>query len=128
MSATEWIAMAEEMLHDPELGSTMRWKRITRTENPATGEVTQQTAIASFMGALVEPVKLRLFSDSTLASASTAVLARPQDFPSWTPTNLDEVEIATNQWLRVLEIKTVSAPGGTAAPVPVLIIAALGAA
>jgi hypothetical protein len=125
---SEWVQMAADMLGDPELTSTLRWRHITRTENASTGGVTETPVEQSFRGAMVEPVRTRMFSESTLARSTTGVLLRPQSFASWVPEILDQVEVEAGKWLRVVDIKKVTAPGGAGLPVQVIWIAALGAA
>lgn len=122
---TDWLALANRMIHGKG-SSTMTWRHITRVEDATTGEVTETTADQSFQGAVTDPVRIRMFSDAVLTKTSTAIVVRPQDFVAWSPAVLDQVLIATGQWLRVVDIRPILSPGGAGLPVPAALMAALG--
>lgn len=107
--------------------SAMRWQHITRAENAATGAVTETPATAvTFRGAMTDPLRTKLFGDSTLQVASTAVVAAGDAF-GFAPANLDKVEVKSGRWLTVVDLKEVYGPGGAGSPVLVAYVAALGA-
>lgn len=110
---------------DGLFGSSLCWRHITRAENPATGAVVLTTAEQVFRGAVVDPLRTRLFGESTLAGAATAVVV-PAGVLPWSPSLLDEVEVSTGRWLRVVDIKELLGPGDTGSPVPIATVAALG--
>lgn len=120
-----WVNLADDLVHG-DFASVMTWRHITRTENVATGEVTAVNADQSFRGCITDPSHARMFSSDTLTKTSTAIIAVPQDFTDWTPSMLDQVSIATGQWLSVVDIKAVYAPGVDGPAVPVVLLVALG--
>ncbi len=121
----DFAALVAELLQqDGGFGSTMRWRHVTRTENPATGAVTETTTDQVFRGAVVDPLRTKLFGESTLSAASTAVAALPS-LP-FVPSRLDRVEITTGRWLTVLDLKELYGPGDAGPPVLIAYMAALG--
>lgn len=126
MSTAKWLSLAERLIHGGG-ASTMTWRHVvTRTEDVETGAVTETTADQSFLGAVTDAVRTRLFTDAVLARTSTAIIVRPQDFTSWSPAMLDRVALQPGVWLPVVDIKAIQAPGGTSGPVAAALIIALG--
>lgn len=117
--------VVELLTTDNDFGSTMRWRHITRVENPSTGAVVETPTIATFRGGVTDPVKTKLFGDSTLQQARTAVVALPS-LP-FEPSLLDEVEITPGRWLKVIDLKEPMGPGDAGSPILLCYVAALGA-
>jgi hypothetical protein len=127
----EILALVKELLAVDQDGdsfaSAMRWQRITRAENANTGAVTETAATpVGFRGAMTDPLRTKLFGDSTLQAASTAVVAAGDAF-AFVPANLDKVEVQPGRWLTVIDMKEIYGPGGAGSPVLVAYVAALGA-
>lgn len=125
----EFVELVTELLtEDDGFGSLLRWRHYVPVDDPTTGD--QQLELDSeeaFVGAIVDPAKTRLFSDTTIATCSTAVLVPPAQL-SAAPVLLDQVEIQPARWLRVIELKELFGPGGVAgSPVRIAYVAALGA-
>jgi hypothetical protein len=118
--------VAELLQTDGDFGSTMRWRHFTRTENAETGVVTETPATATFRGGVTDPVRTKLFGESTLLEARTAVVVLPGTLP-WEPAMLDQVEVTPGRWLRVVDVKELLGPGDAGSPVLIAFVAALGA-
>ena len=123
----EFRDLLAELIVDPDgFGSLLTWRHYTTTEDPTTGEQTQTAGSeVAFTGMLSDPVRTRLFSDTTLERASSVVVV-PVAQLTTSPRMLDEVEVSPGTWLRVIELRELYGPGGTGSPVLLGYVAALG--
>ena len=123
----EFRDLVAELLTEPDgFGSTLRWRHITRVEDVSTGAVTETPSDETITAALVDPIRTRLFTDSTLQQSSTAVLV-PAGQLATDPKQFDQVEVSSGRFLRVVELKELRGPGETGSPVLIAWVAALGA-
>jgi hypothetical protein len=120
------VFVREMIATDGLFGSTMTWRHIVRTEVAATGVVSEVATDESFRGAVIDPVRTKLFADATVAQASTAVIV-PAGVLATDPKVLDQVAVRAGRWLRVLEVKELLGPGDGGEPVLVAVVAAVGA-
>ena len=120
----EFADFAAELVNG-EFGCTLQWRHITRTENRATGSVSETSSAYTIRAAITDPVRTRLFGDSTLQQARSAVIVLPG--VPFTPAMLDQVEITPGRWLGVVDVKEILGPGEGGPPVLIAYAAALGA-
>lgn len=123
----EFRELVEELLtEDDGFGSALRWRHYDRVEDPATGEVTTTVdSEVSFRGGIAQPLALKPFlSEANLLQATCAVVV-PAGQLVTEPKQNDEVEVATGEWLRVLEFQKVLGPGDAGSPVLIAYVAAL---
>lgn len=106
-------------------GSLLRWRHIARVEDPTTGAVAETPTEASFRGAVVDPIVLRLFGDGTLQQAATAIVV-PAGQLAIAPKVLDQAQVSPPNWLRVIEVRELLGPGDAGSPVLIAYAAALG--
>lgn len=123
----DFAAFVAEMVQtDGLFGSTMTWRHVTRAENASTGAVVETNTDQVFRGAITDPLRTKLFGDSTVELASCAVIVPAGALP-FTPSRLDLVQVAAGRWLRVVDTKELLGPGDGGSPVPIAVVAALGA-
>lgn len=120
----EFADFAAELVNG-EFGCTLQWRHITRTENRVTGAVAETSATYTIRAAINDPVRTRLFGDSTLQQARSAVIVLPS--VPFAPAVLDQVEITPGRWLGVVDVKEMFGPGENGPPVLIAYAAALGA-
>lgn len=120
----EFADFAAELV-EGEFGCTLQWRSVTRTENRSTGSVTEASATYTIRAAITDPVRTRLFGESTLQQARSAVLLLPS--APFVPAVLDQVEITPGRWLGVVDVKEILGPGEGGPPVLIAYAAALGA-
>jgi hypothetical protein len=110
-----------------DFGSLLSFKRVTRTESLATGEVTQTETTESFVGMVTTTEAFSpLFGESTL-TASTVTVVVPQDQLSSAPTRDDEVALgaSSTDYKRVVEVETYLGPNPAGDPVVIAYLLAL---
>lgn len=120
----EFADFAAELVNG-EFGCTLQWRHITRTENRATGAVTEASSTYTIRAAITDPVRTRLFGESTLQQTRSAVLVLPG--VPFAPAVLDQVEVSPGRWLGVVDVKELFGPGENGPPVLIAYAAALGA-
>lgn len=123
----EFAAFVAELVNtDGDFGSTMVWRHVNRTETASTGVVTESAPTNdTFRGAPVDPVKVQMFSDDTLAQSSTAILV-PGGALTSAPKLIDRVALDGSLFHVVVEIKTILGPGDSGPPVTIAYVVALG--
>lgn len=121
----EFADFAAELV-EGEFGCTLQWRHVQRTENRATGAVTEASQTYTIRAAITDPVRTRLFGDTTLQQARSAVVLLPG--VPFVPQMLDQVEITPGRWLGVVDVKEILGPGENGPPVLIAYVAALGAA
>ncbi len=121
----EFADFAAELV-EGEFGCTLQWRHVQRTENRATGAVTEASQTYTIRAGVTDPVRTRLFGDTTLQQARSAVVLLPG--VPFVPAMLDQVEITPGRWLGVVDVKEVLGPGENGPPVLIAYVAALGAA
>lgn len=122
----EFADLLSELATDAgNFGSLLRWRHITRTEDPESGAVTTETDEVTFLGIVAEPVRLRMFSDATLQRSASAVVI-PAAQLAVAPKLLDECQVQPNEWLVVVEVRQLLGPGDAGSPVLIGYVAALG--
>lgn len=119
----EFADFAAELV-EGEFGCTLQWRHIVRTENRATGAVTEASTTYTIRAAVTDPVRTRLFGDETLQQARSAVVLLPG--VPFVPAVLDQVEITPGRWLAVVDVKEILGPGENGPPVLIAYAAALG--
>lgn len=119
----EFADFAAELV-EGEFGCTLQWRHIARTENRATGAVTETSATYTIRAAVTDPVRTRLFGEQTLQQARSAVVLLPG--VPFVPAMLDQVEITPGRWLAVVDVKEILGPGENGPPVLIAYAAALG--
>ena len=122
---TEFVELIQELISGEDgIGSQMTWRHLTRTENAATGAVASVVADEVFVGAVTDPVRLRLFSETSVATSTCAVVI-PVGAMATAPKLEDQVSVEPGRFLRIVELKAIYGPGGTGAPVLIAYAAAV---
>jgi len=118
--------LQEFATEDDGFGSAMTWRHIARVEDPETRLYTETATDVAIRAMLVDPVRTRMFSDSTVQQAMTAVVV-PGAQLTTAPAMLDQVGVRAGTFYRVLEIKEILGPGDAAEAVLIGYAVALGA-
>lgn len=123
----EFVELLQELvLEEDGFGSLMTWRHIDRVSDPATGDVVETPTEQSFVGAVTRPVDLKPYFDAANLVRMTSGVVIPVGQLVSEPKQLDQVEVQSGVWLRVLDVSKLMGPGNTGAPVTIGYLVGLG--
>ena len=118
----EFAELVQDLMTD--FGSLLTWQHVVRVENANLGSVSTSTSDEAFRGAVVDPMRAKVFSDDAVARATTAVLI-PGGSLTTDPKLEDKVALQPGRYLTVLELKAIYGPGDAGPPVLIAHLAAV---